>query len=256
MPNSRSSNRLEQAAKDYPALYPFGTNLERFLDAEEEEEASFEERLRSSWRYLVGRINRFAATLKPREAAILDVEDCVNSVVERLIENDHLWDPSRGRYSTFVEAVMTSVLATCHEKAKTVNGPSNSFARMKAYHDREAKGTLTPAMRETMVRIEKAMGDYEDLDGRSFETNGHDEDDMILLRRAIRTFEDPIQVWVLVRKLGLFGMERMTFVEIAKELGVSESTVRRTNRIARRKIRIYLIEHRRNYDGEALYDSH
>lgn len=252
MAASRIPSRLEQAARDFPALYPFGTNLTKFLDAEEEKTASFEERLRSAWRYLAGRVNRFSATLKPRESAVFDVEDVVNSVVERLVEKDHLWDPARGRYSTFVEAVMMSVLATCHERARTVTGPTNSFARLKTYHEREADGTLTLSMKETMDRLERAMGDYETIDSRHFETNGHDDVDSILLRKALRTFDDPIQVWVIVRKSGILGMEPMTMKAIAETLGISEKDVRKINRSARKKLKECLKFYKEEEADEAL----
>lgn len=252
MNTSKIPSRLEKAAKDFPALYPFGTNLTQFLDAEEEKTAPFEERLRSAWRYLAGRVNRFSATLKPREAAVFDVEDVVNSVVERLVEKDHLWDPARGRYSTFVEAVMMSVLATCHERARTVTGPTNSFARLRIYREREAEGTLTPSMRETMDRLERVMGDYESIDGKQFESNGHDRIDSILLRRALREFKDPIQVWVLVRKFGILGMEAMSMGDIARTLDVTEKEVRKINRAARKKLRECLESYKKEDSDEAL----
>lgn len=233
----RVRTRLEQVAEIYPALYPFGTNLDRFLDAESEKTASFEERLRSIWRYLIGKIDRFVATFTRRELAILDVEDCVHSVVEKLIENDHLWDPSRGRYSTFVDAVATSFLVTCHERSKTVMGPSNSHARLKAYRERSVDGTLTPAMRETMSRIEKAIGDYDSLDEASFTTNGHPEFDVAILRNAIRSFDDPLEVWVLVRRYGLFDVKKMTFREIAWKLNVSEKIAKKIGKSAKENLK-------------------
>lgn len=249
-----TKGRIEKDAEDRPALYPFGTNLTKFLDVDEERTAPFEDRLKSSWRYLVGRVNRFFVSFRPRGSSVFDVEDVVNTVVERLVEKDHLWDPSRGRYSTFVDAVMRSVLVTYHEKTGAVSGPANSFSRLKDYREREAVGSLTLEMRATMVRIEKAMGDFESIDERYAEPNGHDDDVIERFRDAFKAFDDPMQVWVVVRRYGLLGMGRMTLVEMASRLGISKDFASRLDKDARRKLEEILKSCKEDTDGETLRD--
>ena len=217
---------LQRAALDYPALYPFGTGLYTFLDAEGEKDAPFEARLRSSWRYIVGRVQRFARTFKPREAAVLDVEDVVHSVAARLVEKDHLWDWRRGRYSTFVEAVMISVLANCHEKARAVSGPTNSYSRMKKYHERRALGTMTRSMAATLQAIECVMGDFDSWDETIVVPGPDDDVDVQAIVAALRALENPLDVWILVRKNGLLGNPRLTIKEIAAQLGITGDEVK------------------------------
>lgn len=234
-------DRLDQDSRDYPALYPFGTNLVTFLTADQERSATFEQRLASCWRYMIGRARRFASTMKVRETAVLDVEDIVQSVVERLIEKDHLWDPDRGRYSTFVDSVIVTVLTTCHEKARAVSGPSNSYSRLADYREKEQSGSLTPGMRETMTKIEKVMGDLDTLSIDSPED--HDPSEFIeSLRMALRRFRDPFEVWILVRRAGLFGVGKASYAEISERLGISEREARCLARDARAEVGEWILK--------------
>lgn len=230
--------RADRLADQFPALYPFGIDLPVFLDATEERSAPFERRLESVWRYVARRVKRFAATLGPRESAVLDVEDVVQAVVEQLTEKDHLWDPGRGRYLTFVEAAMKSILAGCHERARTVTGPSNSYARMKGYREREELGTLTRPMRETMERLRIVMGDFEQLGGDEVAVVEVEDDvDVRSLVCAIKKLDNPIHAWVIVRRHGLFGVVEMSFAEIAERLEMDEKAARRIARIARARLK-------------------
>lgn len=261
-----ADDRLERMKRAHPALYPFGTNLTTFLTAEEERTADLEQRLRSSWRFMIGCVIRFSATLKPREAAVFDVEDVAQAVVERLIEKDHCWDPDRGRYNTFVAAVMNNILVTCRDRARTVSGPTNASARMALYREKEADGSLTPPMRQTMTRLERAFGDVvgleydaEDLDGPSLsddDSDSSDDLDMVALRRAIRRLDDPLKAWILVRKEGLLGNDRMSYKEIACRVGISELEAKRIARHARTEVKEWIliekVDHTEGEDDEAL----
>lgn len=218
-------SQLERDAEAYPALYPFGINLVDFLDPDEEREAPIDRRLRSVWRYIVGRVKRFAATLKPREAAILDAEDIIHTITAQLIEKDGQWDPSRGKYSTFVETIIRNVLSTCHEQARAVSGPANSYGRLLGYQERQELGTLTRGMRHTMMAISQVMEDFAsfDEDERDLEPGDFD---VKTLRRALAALDGPVQVWALVRKYGLFDTQQMTFKQIAVKLDLKEGQVR------------------------------
>jgi DNA-directed RNA polymerase specialized sigma24 family protein len=218
---SPTTSSLERDASEYPALYPFGVEVVAFLSAEDEVDAPFEARLRSVWRYVVGRIRRFAATLTPRESAVLDVEDIIHSVVAQLIEKDPYWDPDRGKYSTFVENIILNVLSTCHEQARAVSGPANSFARLKDYHARRNQGTLTRSMSDTMRAIERVMQDFSSV-ATSLEPPDPAAEPVEIptILHALRSLEDPIQVWALVNRYGLFGSSPLTFRQIADILQI------------------------------------
>lgn len=222
---------LAQDARDYPALYPFGLDVTHFLDPDEETTAPFEARLKSTWRYIVKRVKIFAATLRPREAAILDCEDIVNAIVLQLIEKDHFWDPERGKYSTFVENIIRNVLSTCHEQARAVTGPSNSHGRLQGYQERQRSGTMTRGMERTMTAIRHVMGDFDSLaeeadkDPADFDVQG--------LLRSLRRIDDPISVWALVHKYGLLGTEPLTYKQIARHLRIREAKAREMVKAAR-----------------------
>jgi DNA-directed RNA polymerase specialized sigma24 family protein len=218
-------SQLEKDAEEYPSLYPFGTDLVDFLDQEEEPRAPFEQRLRSVWRYIVGRVKRFAATLKPREAAILDCEDIVNTVAAQLLEKDGLWDPGRGKYSTFAEQIVRNVLSTCHEQARAVSGPANSHGRLQGYYQRRGEGTLTRGMWCTMTSIERVMEDFASYEEDS-ETPPFDSIDVQALLTALRNLDGPIQVWALVHKYGLLDTEPMSFKQIAQTLDLKHHQVK------------------------------
>lgn len=217
---------LQRAALEHPALYPFGTDIYTFLDSEDEKSAPFEARLRSIWRYIVRRVQRFARTLKPREAAILDVEDVVHSVAARLVEKDYLWDPARGRYSTFVDAVIGSVLTNCHEKARAVSGPANSYSRMKKYEERKRNGTMTRSMKATMRSIETVMGDFDSWDDTIVIPGDSDDVDVQAIVAALRSLDNPLYVWILVRKNGILGNPQLTISEIAAQIGITTDEVK------------------------------
>lgn len=217
---------LQRAALEHPALYPFGTDIYTFLDSESERSAPFEVRLRSIWRYIVRRVQRFARTLKPREAAILDVEDVVHSVAARLVEKDHLFDPTRGRYSTFVDAVIGSVLTNCHEQARAVSGPANSYSRLKKYRERQQNGTMTRSMEATMKSIECVMGDFDSWDDTIAASSGEDDVDVQAIVAALRSLDNPLYVWILVRKNGLLGNPQLTIKEISVQIGITSDEVK------------------------------
>ena len=253
-PSFGADDRLELARREHPALYPFGTQLTTFLTADEERTASLEQRLRSSWRFMIGGVIRFSATLKPREAAVFDVEDVAQAVAERLVEKDHLWDPDRGRYSTFVAAVMVNILVACRDRARTISGPTNAAARMAFYREKEADGSLTRDMRRTMVRLERAMEDVSCLEIECQDpevSDAEDPIDMVALRRAIRRLDDPLKAWILVRKEGLMGNDRMSYKEIARRVGISELEAKRIARHARNEIKEWiLVEQVDDNEGE------
>lgn len=236
MSGCRPLKDLELLADESPALFPFGVHLHTFLDAETERTATFESRLRSIWRYLVKNVGRFSLTMKPCERAVISVEDMIQDVAIGLAQKDHLWDPARGRYSTFATMVMRSVLSGSRERARTVAGPCNSHARLEGYRQKDAAGELTSSMRQTMIRIEAAMGEYataDDILPDPGNVERETEETLDIVKVAIRTMGDPIQVWVITRHLGLFGITAMSFDDIALRLNITRQQVKNIYKIAR-----------------------
>ena len=153
--------------------------------------------------------------------------DIVHNVVVRLAEKDAMWDHTRGRYSTFVEAVMVSVLANCHETARPVSGPTNSYSRMKRYRQRQSEGTITQSMVSTMNAIECVMGEFESWnDAITLDDPVEGDPNVGRLMAAVQSIEDPVAIWAYVHKNGLFGRPRMTNKQIGARLGVTSEHVK------------------------------
>lgn len=223
-------NPLEKAARKDPALFAFGTDPLKRLTAEEEIDAPFEARLVSVWAYIVRRARRFTATLSQRERAHLGTDDLVNAIVLSLIEKDRKWDPRRGRYVTFAEAVARTTIVSERERSRVVRAPSNARERLERYRRMDREGTLAPGPRETMHAIEYALGEVEAIQPRTDPATDRaqtpreaaEQEATTTASRDIlavlKSIENPLEALVLARSWGLFGAIPMSAAEIAATL--------------------------------------
>jgi len=245
--------RTESIHSKYPLLGAYGRGHQTFLDDDAAIRANVEERMRAVWPFLVRQVLTFASTLKPRERVNFDVEDILSELWVKVAERSEKWSPERGKWVTFVGAVVDRELAGIRDRANTIQSPRNSSCRVKAYRKREADGTLTERCRKTAEDIARTSGGTSDLAVGS-EAEGRRFGDPVLtltleetrretaevLEKAL-AFLTPTQAEVLSRREGLRGHEPETESEVASVMGLSEDEVRHIRWQARAALRKRLI---------------
>lgn len=216
----------------YPILSAFGRRHE-FLDSDAASRASTEERIRSIWPFLVRRVLAFQKSLKPRERANYDHEDVMAELWLALAKRDSKWSPELGRYITFAATVINRELCDIRDKARTVHSPRNASCRLKEYQAEEEASTITPERLKTANDIRRTSDPAEAVHDHAHAIRSAEgEPASILMERetfdrrterlktAIANLPSD-QADVMERTAGLFGRERQTLEEVARDTGRS-----------------------------------
>ena len=99
---------------------------------------------------------------------------------------------------------------------------------------------MTRSMAATMAAIECVMGDFDSWDD-TIVVHGHEDDvDVQAIVAALRSLENPLDVWILVRKNGLLGNPQLTIKEISEQLGLTRDEVQSILKEAMNHVTIFL----------------
>jgi hypothetical protein len=216
-------------------LYPFGPGPHPVLGRDIPVDAPVAQRVRSAWAFLVQQTTRRAAMAAERGVP-LDAEELLQSAVAELVRRDHLYDPARGKYTTFCKVILRNVVADALDRAGPVRLPARC-RKQRADLERESLDReLTAAEAEQLGRIRAAMAQVEPADdlrealARQADDGPLDRDEDARLARdavarAVRRL-DPQLAYLLGRSHGLFGGREASIAECGRALGLGPSVAR------------------------------
>jgi DNA-directed RNA polymerase sigma subunit (sigma70/sigma32) len=242
--------RRERLRNKYPMLYAFGDRIE-FLAIEDAMNATVDQRIQSVWPFAVERVLQFHRSLKPREQVNCDPEDILTDLYLMLRENDHLWEPERGKYITYAGRLISHELLAIRDRARTVQSPRNSTSRIKDYKASEKDGSLSDRRRETYDQLTRTVDAVKSMpsteafgaidEDHTEEVAAHDlgEHELKLMAKAIRRLS-PVESFVLGWSSGLWGSGYCTHQEIADRLHRDVNDVREIKASAYAKIKWYI----------------
>lgn len=243
----------ERLRDKYPMFFAFGAK-QTFLATEEAVKSEVTERIRSIWPFLVKRVLAFHASLKVRERTNFDPEDTLTELWIELAENDHCWQPDRGKYITFAASVADRALCAIRDRARTVHSPRNSSCRMKEYAAEEAEGTISPKRALTALSIQRTISGIQAIPAKRSEVDRAEDRDCFAeteefevlakaqqsLKQAIARILSTEEAMVIGRLSGLWGREPVSVWQLAWETGRDQDEVRRIKARALAKIKHYL----------------
>lgn len=137
-----------------PHLAQYGKNS-KHLNKTEAIGSTREERVRSCWGIMITYACNFHNKLSPRQKANYSIEDILVDLWITLSERDHLWNPSRGAYSTFAWHIIHNELRNIFDKSCTVSLPRNSSCRVKKYQELSENGSLAARQSKTYEDIKR-----------------------------------------------------------------------------------------------------
>jgi DNA-directed RNA polymerase specialized sigma24 family protein len=246
--------KRDQIRDHYPCFYAFGDH-HRFLSAEEAINASFEDRIRSIWPFMVRRVLAFQASMKPRDKVNFDPEDVLTEIVLALLENDGEWTPERGKYITYATTIMEREMYSIRDRARTVQSPRNSACRLKEYRAADEAGVLTEKCRKTAEDIERTTHSVQPISPRSGVqhdriTTETPPDTAIsredasssgdIVAAAIAAALEPMDALILGRTEGLWGRSPESPWLVGFKLGITTQKVRASIARSKKKIKQYV----------------
>lgn len=214
MSKKKPNRTLQRTYHRYPSLFPFGLDV-TYLSAEEEATAPLEARLKSAWAYLVTVVVGAWKGYRDREKACVGLEDAMQDVVTALIERDSLFDPTRGRYTTFAKMIALQAVGARRRLARVVSAPVGPVGRIRKYKVRVQDGTLSDRGQRTLRCLQTVIDDQDSLIHESaLQTDPdlvpneviHREEAELAAQEVVDSIQhvDPVGASVLARRWGLF----------------------------------------------------
>lgn len=232
--------------KNYQELIDYFRGLCNPLTPSQAAAASFEERVNSIGRFLVGQVLASYRRLSPEGRVAYDPDDLILECWIKLKERDSKYQSARGEYVVFARKIIRNCLVEITEKTRCVKLPANSAGMFRSLQGSQAECDVSRLELLTRTARDHVVLDgvqAEDLDSGepcplqimvNAETAAADREE---LAKTLSDNLSAVECLALGSYYGAWDNQRRLLRDVARDHNVGVQPLRKALASAREKVR-------------------